>query len=148
MGRRSPAAIGGGRVRVYANRPPDRTPGRHFTRAFCIDGRSGGASKWADVHQPEKLGGARAGRGWRHRGPGSRSRGVDAGRAAASSVARARGRQALKRGSKKTRLSRVSTRDTILAARSAAGFGSSPTCSVLVHGRVGRISPICQEGVK
>jgi hypothetical protein len=39
------AAIGGGRVRVYANRPPDRTPGRHFTRAFCIDGRSGGASK-------------------------------------------------------------------------------------------------------
>src|SRR3984893_5552532 len=39
----------------------------------------------------------RSGRGWRHRGPGSRSRGVDAGRAAASSVARARGRQALKR---------------------------------------------------
>src|SRR6202040_178093 len=112
--------------------------------------RAKGFKKWADVHQPEKLGGARAGagEGGRHRGPGSRSRGVDAGRAAASSVARARGRQALKRGSKKTRLSRVSTRDTILAARSAAGFGSSPTCSVLVHGRVGRISPICQEGVK
>src|SRR6202035_2768626 len=37
--------------------------------------------------------------------------------------------------SKKTRLARVSTRDTILAAaRSAAGFGSSPTCSVSVHG--------------
>jgi len=27
----------------------------------------------------------------------------------------------------------------------AAGFGSSPTRSVSVHGRVGRISPICQE---
>src|ERR1700732_4711759 len=26
------ATIGGGRVRVYANRPPDRTPSRHFTR--------------------------------------------------------------------------------------------------------------------
>src|ERR1700730_10727040 len=39
----------------------------------------------------------RSGRGWRHRGPGSRSRDDDAGRTAASSVARARGRYALKR---------------------------------------------------
>src|SRR3984893_6413941 len=37
--------LGGGRVRVYANRPPDRTPSRHLTKAFCIDGRSGGTSK-------------------------------------------------------------------------------------------------------
>ena len=35
----------GGRVRVYEGHPPDRTPGRHFTRAFCINGGSGGASK-------------------------------------------------------------------------------------------------------
>ena len=39
----------------------------------------------------------RSGRGWRHRGSGSRSRGDDATRTAASSVAPARGRQALKR---------------------------------------------------
>src|ERR1700730_6505397 len=26
------APLGGGRVRVYANRPPDPTPSRHFTR--------------------------------------------------------------------------------------------------------------------
>jgi hypothetical protein len=29
----------------FASRPPDRTPGRHFTRAFCINGGSGDASK-------------------------------------------------------------------------------------------------------
>src|ERR1700680_3595482 len=35
--------LGGGRVRAYEGRPPDRTPGRHFTRAFCIDGRPSGS---------------------------------------------------------------------------------------------------------
>jgi hypothetical protein len=30
----------------FASRPPDRTPGTHFTRAFCIiNGGSGGASQ-------------------------------------------------------------------------------------------------------
>jgi hypothetical protein len=38
---RDPVAGGCG----FASRPPDRTPGRHFTRAFCINGGSGGASK-------------------------------------------------------------------------------------------------------
>ena len=39
----------------------------------------------------------RSERGWRHRGSGSRSRGDDAGRTAASSMARARAGYALKR---------------------------------------------------
>jgi hypothetical protein len=37
--------LGGGRVRVYEGHPPDRTPGRHFTRAYCINGRPSGESK-------------------------------------------------------------------------------------------------------
>ena len=37
--------LGGGRVRVYEERPPDRTPGRHFTRAYCVNGRPSGESK-------------------------------------------------------------------------------------------------------
>jgi hypothetical protein len=45
-------------------------------------------------------------------------------------------------GSKKTRLARVSNRDTI---STAANRPQVSTCSVSVHGRVGRISPICQE---
>ena len=49
--------LGGGRVRVYEGHPPDRTPGRHFTRAFCINGRPSGGSKLIlkDTHQKSKI---------------------------------------------------------------------------------------------
>jgi hypothetical protein len=47
------AATGGGRVRVYSGRPPDRTPGRHFTQGLldkCArqgarNGEAGGCSR-------------------------------------------------------------------------------------------------------
>jgi hypothetical protein len=62
------------------------------------DSRAKGFKKWADIHQPEKRWcSRRSERGWRHRGSGSRSRGDDAGRTAASSIARARAGYALKR---------------------------------------------------
>src|SRR6516162_1228910 len=37
-GEREPVAGG---CHVYASRPPDQTPARHFTRAFCVDGHFG-----------------------------------------------------------------------------------------------------------
>ena len=58
------------------------------------DSRAKGFKKWADVHQPEKLGGARAGAGEGGviAAPDLDQGGADTTRTAASSMARARGR--------------------------------------------------------